>query len=218
MRSRAFESFAGACAFVVAAGGIAYSVAFVTVLRNSNDAALVASSLLLLFGGVLSTAVLTAVYGRVRETDPAFALWGLLLGFAGGIGSTVHGGYDLAVRLHRPTGTLNVPASPVDPRGLATFGLAALGVLVFAWLIVRGEAFPRRLGQLGAVAGVLLLVVYVGRLVVLNPKSPGLLAAAVLSGFVLNPAWFAWTGVELRRRAPEVAPRSDSPAASLAGG
>jgi hypothetical protein len=163
MRSRAFESFAGACAFVVAVGGIAYSVAFVTILRNAADAAVVASSLLLLVGGVLSTAVLTAVYGRVRETDPAFALWGLVLGFAGGIGSTLHGGYDLAVRLHRPKGTLTVPASPVDPRGLATFGLAALGLLVFAWLIVRGGAFPRRLGQLGAVAGVLLLVVYVGR-------------------------------------------------------
>ena len=35
-------------------------------------------------------------------------------------------------------------------------------------------------------------------LVILNPKSPGLLTAAVLVGFVVNPVWFVWLGLELR--------------------
>jgi hypothetical protein len=34
-------------------------------------------------------------------------------------------------------------------------------------------------------------------LVILNPKSPGLLAAAVLVGFVVNPLFFVWLGLVL---------------------
>jgi hypothetical protein len=37
-----------------------------------------------------------------------------------------------------------------------------------------------------------LIVVDLGRLIVLNPKNPGLLTAAVLSGFIVNPLWFLW--------------------------
>jgi hypothetical protein len=32
----------------------------------------------------------------VREVDPMFALWGLIIGVAGAIGSVLHGGLDLA--------------------------------------------------------------------------------------------------------------------------
>ncbi len=45
----------------------------------------------------------------------------------------------------------------------------------------------------------LLLVVYLGRLIILNPKNPVLLTAAILTGFVLSPAWFFWLGRELMR-------------------
>ena len=47
----------------------------------------------------------------------------------------------------------------------------------------------------------LLVFVYIGRLVILDPKSPGLLAAAVFVGFVVNPAWFVWLGLTLWRPA-----------------
>lgn len=73
---------------------------------------------------------------------------------------------------------------------------------VLAWLIVRVGTLPRRLGQLGFVSAALLVVIYVGRLTVLNPKAPVLLAAALLVGFVVNPAWFVWLGLELRRPEP----------------
>jgi hypothetical protein len=42
-------------------------------------------------------------------------------------------------------------------------------------------------------------VIYFGRLVIFNPKSPGLLTVALLTGFVVNPAWYAWLGLELWR-------------------
>jgi hypothetical protein len=35
--------------------------------------------------------------------------------------------------------------------------------------------------------------------VILNPKSPGLLTAAVITGFVTNPIWYVWVGLVLTR-------------------
>ena len=92
-----------------------------------------------------------------------------------------------------------------DPRGLATFGLTALAIAVVSVLILRVGLFPRPLAYLGLVACALLLVIYFGRLIIFNPKSPGLLTVAVITGFVVNPAWYAWVGLELWRG---VRPRS----------
>ena len=84
---------------------------------------------------------------------------------------------------------------------MLTFGAAALGVLGYSRLIVRGNVFPASLGKLGYLSGVLLLVVYLGRLVALDPKNPALLVPALLEGFVVSPAWFVWLGRTLSRAA-----------------
>jgi hypothetical protein len=97
--------------------------------------------------------------------------------------------------------TAGVPSS-TNPRGLGTFALTGLALAVASLLILCGDAFPRALGYLGLVGAALLLFVYVGRLVILNPKSPGLHAAAVISGFLVNPAWFLWAGWALFRKQP----------------
>jgi hypothetical protein len=191
--SRAFERFAGACAALVALGGVGYAIAFVITVGSAPRAASYASSLFLLTGGLVSLVVMIALYQRLRLTDPSFALLGLLLGVAGALGSSIHGGFDLAVLVKRPAySDVYFPANTVDPRGLLTFGFTALALLVIAYLILHGGALPRRLGHLGLIGGILLIVVYLGRLIVLNPKSPGLLTAAVLSGFIVNPLWFLW--------------------------
>jgi hypothetical protein len=196
--SRRFERFAGIAAVAVGLGGIGYSIAFITVLRNQSRLASRLTALLLLVGGILATAVLVAVYGRLRAVDPSFALWGLALGLVGAFGSAVHGGFDLAFLIKR-TPRPGIAVNPVDPRGLLTFGLTALGLFVFSWLILRGGGFPRPIGYLGMLAAALLAVVYAGRLVIVDPESPGLLVAAVLSGFLVNPTWFIWVGAELMR-------------------
>jgi len=195
---RAFERFAAACAFVVGVGGFVYAILFVTILRGSGQPAETASAVLLLVGGLLSTAVLVAVYERLRAPGGPFARWALLLGTVAAIGSAVHGGFDLANVFNRPRIGFSIP-SPVDPRGLLTFGVTAIAVLVLAWLILRTGAFPRRLAYVGFAAALLLGVIYVGRLTVLDPKSPVLLVAALLAGFVVNPLWYVWLGLELRR-------------------
>ena len=197
--SRPFERFAAACAIAVGAGGLAYAIAFVVILNRDSKGAEIASSLFLLVGGLLATAVLTAVYGRVRDADPGFALWGLVLGVAGSLGSAIHGGFDLGRLVDDIDASLPDVPNPVDPRGLMTFAVTALAVFTFAWLIVRSDRLPRPLGYIGFAVGALFLVLYLGRLIIVDPKSPVLLGAAVLSGFVGNPAWFIWLGVALRQ-------------------
>jgi hypothetical protein len=68
-----------------------------------------------------------------------------------------------------------------------------------ACLILRGGRLPRGLGWMALVAGALLVYVYIGRLTILDPKSGALLPFAVLSGFVVNPLWYAWLGVSMLR-------------------
>jgi hypothetical protein len=195
-----YERLAGVCAIALGAGGLAYAVSFVLILRKSEPrAAETASALFLLIGGLLTIVVLVALYGRLRETEPSFAMLGLLLGTVAAIGSTAHGGYDLANIANPPGVSLGASPSAQDPRGLLTFGVMSLSVLVMSWLIIRSGTLPRRLGHLGYVSAVLLMVIYLGRLIVLDPESPLLLATALLAGFVVNPTWFVWLGLELRR-------------------
>src|SRR6185436_5162260 len=127
-----YERFAGVCAMGAGVLGFVYAVAFV-VLKNN-----LLSALMLLLIGLLTTAVVVGVYGRLKETDASFALWALLLGLAGGVGMATHGGFDLSNALHPPTqGFADIP-NAVDPRGLLTFGFAGLGLWVVSWLMIRG--------------------------------------------------------------------------------
>ena len=190
---------AGSVAIALGAGGFAYSTSFVLYLHSGSTGAAKLAALLLSGGGVLSLVVLVALYERLRATDPFVALLALVFGAAGAAGSAIHGAYDLANFLHPPgVANANLP-NAVDPRGLMTFAFAGAALLLMAWLIMRGAGLPKALGSLGIAGGVLLILIYVGRLTILNPKNPALLTIAVVSGFVVNPAWFVWLGLSLRR-------------------
>ena len=194
----------------VAAGllSLGYSISFSLYLHAPSRGTAYANALLLLAGGLISTAAFTAVYERLRETDAALALWGFVLALAGALGAALHGGYDLANLANPPKALAADVPSSVDPRGLGTFALTGLALAVTGVLIVRGRRLPRALGQLAFLAAALLVFVYVGRLVILDPKSPGLLAGAVISGYVVNPLWFVWLGLALRRSpSPQGEPR-----------
>jgi hypothetical protein len=191
-RSAPFEGFAGRCAVLAGVAGFLYAVAFV-VLQS-----VLLSELFLMLGGLLSVAALVAVYERLRETDAAFALLALLLGVAGALGAAVHGGYDLANAFNPPPSLPDLP-NPVDPRGLLTFGAAGIALFVVAWLIVRGGRFPRGLAYLAYLSAVLLVALYLGRLIVLDPASPVIVLPAQLNGFLVNPALYIWLGLALLR-------------------
>jgi hypothetical protein len=190
--SGSFERFAGACAVLTGISGFMYAVAFV-VLQDE-----LSSGLFLMLGGLFTTVALVAVYERLRETDASFALLALLLGAAGSLGMAVHGGYDLANVVNPPPDLPDLP-NPVDPRGLLTFGVAGAALFVVSWLIGRGGRLPKGLGYLGYASAVLLLALYLGRLIVLDPTNPAILVPALLNGFLVNPIFYVWLGLALLR-------------------
>jgi hypothetical protein len=199
---RAFERFAGACAIAVGAGGVGYAIAFIILLQTAPRGAEYLSNLFLLVGGLLTTPVVVAIYRRLQQTNPAVALWGLLLGIAGALGSTMHGAYHLANLFNPPDVDLGNLPTPNDPRGILTFAVTAVAIAIVSWLILQGGAFPKQLGQLGFLLALLLLVIYVGRLTVYDPKNPVLYAAALLAGLIVNPVWYVWLGLTLRKPPP----------------
>jgi hypothetical protein len=184
---------AGLAAVAAAAVGLAYSVSFVVIARVSPDAGAFLSALFLLAGGLLPIFALAGVYDRFRDARPALAVLALVLGAAGSLGAAVHGGYDLANVLHRPASLPGDVPNPVDPRGLLTFGVTGLALNAVAPLL------PGRLRLLGHAAGVVLVVVYLARLVVLAPTSPLVLLPAALAGFVLSPLFYGLLGAWLLR-------------------
>jgi hypothetical protein len=194
---------AGRAATLVAAGGFMYSVAFITTQATDARAARFFAALLLLVVGLGAVAVMVSLYVWLRAADEGVALIALVFGAAGAIGSAIHGGFDLANVVNAPEiegfrGVVRFP-NAVDPRGLMTFGAAAITVALWSWLILRGRAWDRRLASLGYLSAVLLLVIYLGRLIALDPGNPVLLLPALVEGFVVNPAWFAWVGRSFAR-------------------
>src|SRR5206468_12064932 len=120
----------------VAVGGFTYSIAFMIYLKTGRVAAAKVATFLLFAGGVVVMAVLIALYGRLRDVDPAFAMLALALGLVAAAGSSIHGAYDLANFVKHPVGAPaglgNLP-NPVDPRGLMTFAVSGLSILVAGW-------------------------------------------------------------------------------------
>jgi hypothetical protein len=121
------------------------------------------------------------------------------------MGAVMHAGYDLANAINPPNLSLaEIGALPnqVDPRGLLTFGVAGSSFVIVAWLIRRDPLFPRGLGTLGYVLAFLFVVLYLGRLTILSPTHPVILVSALLSGFLVGPAWYGGLGVVLQTALP----------------
>jgi hypothetical protein len=188
-------------AWLAAAAGFAYSVFFVWSTRGGGNFVAGSAAFFLLIGGVLGASALLGLYERIRAVGGGYALWALVFGIAASLAATLHGGYDLANAINPPGQTTTLP-SPVDPRGLGTFGLAGISVLAFSFLILREASLPRGLGYLGYVSGGLLVLIYLGRLIILSASSPLVLGPAAIEGFIVNPAWYVWLGFALRRAAP----------------
>ena len=201
----AYERKAGTAAIAAGLGGIVYSVAFLggVVAGAAPQLGIVVASVALMVGGILSVAVLVAIYRRLLDAAAAVGLLGLMLVAVGAMGAMVHGGYDLANVINPPVTDVLAEAElphPIDPRGLLTFGITGLGLLVLMLQARRSAVLPANLAGLGALVGVLLIVVYLGRLIVLTPTNPVVAVPAALTGLLLSPAFYIWLGLELRRR------------------
>jgi hypothetical protein len=182
-----FDRLAGWCALAGAALSVVYSIGFV-VLKNAS-----VYSVALMAGGILSTVALLAVYERVRAGG-SLARIGLLLALAGTLGAAIHGAFDLAVVLHpEAQGTGGGGPFPVDPRGFLTFGVAGLGLLALTIAGLSVDRLPRNVLYVGMVFGVVLVLIYLGRLIVLDATSILVLGPALI-GAILSPIWYGWIG------------------------
>jgi hypothetical protein len=77
---------------------------------------------------------------------------------------------------------------------------------VIGWLVARSGLLPRLLGWLAAFGGVLLVVIYFGRLFdFITPGDYTSLIPPILYGFAVHPLLYTWIGVTLWRR-PAVEP------------
>jgi hypothetical protein len=189
-----FETFAGWSALLAGLSGFLYSLSFIVLQSN------LLSALFLLLGGLFSTAALTGLYQRLRGTEGGFALLGFLLTLSAALGSAIHGGYDLSNALHPPASLNTDLPNPIDPRGLLIFGVAGLGLFLFAWLMARERIFPNGLAYLGYVSAVLMIILYLGRLIILQATSLAIVIPALLEGFIVNPLWYIWLGRTLFKR------------------
>jgi hypothetical protein len=231
-----FERVAALAAVGVGLCSLAYAIVFLGLVpsdqRSDNAATFYASYLkdgggalnaswaLLAAAGLASTLVIVALYARLRADSPAWAAWAAGIGLVGALLSCVHGVEEIAQNtklddLWRSgdaatraalTVSNSVP-SAADPRGLASFGLAGLFMLVVGALLLRGAALPRALGWVALADGVLLLLLFVGSafkvdLLVLLPGG--------LASVVVGPLWWFWVGVRLWGARPHPQPLSQS--------
>lgn len=193
MKTTTFERFAGFCAILAGICGFLYSISFI-ILQND-----LFYSLFLLLGGLFSAAALTGLYQRLRGTEGGFALIGLFLTLSAALGSVIHAGYDLSNAIHPPS-TLNLDLpNPIDPRGLLTFGVAGLGLFLLSWLMRREMTFPRGLAYLGYLSAALMVILYLGRLIILQATNLAIVIPALLEGFIVNPLWYIWLGLAFLR-------------------
>ena len=201
MSTSRFPQWAPALAYLNAVVGLVYSFAFIVLVVGGRapDTGIRLSSLTLLVGGLLASGVLVALFQRVREADPGIALWALVLGGFGSLGAALHGGYDLANSLHPPASLPTDLPNAIDPRGLVTFGVTGLALVLFAWSMSRTQGFAKGLVWLGYLSGVLSIGLYLGRLILLQPTNPVVGLTAVIEGFVVNPGFYFWLGSALRR-------------------
>jgi hypothetical protein len=188
-----FETFAGWGAILAGLSGFLYSISFI-VLQND-----LLSALFLMLGGLFSASALTNLYQRLHGTESGFALLGLLFGLSAALGSAIHGGYDLANALHPPTSPNTGLPNAVDPRGLLTFGVAGLGLFLLSWLMTQDMKFPRGLAYLGYLSAILMIILYLGRLIILQATNLAIVIPALLEGFIVNPLWYVWLGLTFFR-------------------
>jgi hypothetical protein len=199
VKSASYLHSAYPSAWLAGVSGFLYALSFVVVTRSAPELGAGLSGLFLLLGGILGASALLGLYDVLQTTGGGYARWALLFGLAAALAATLHGGFDLANAIHSSDDTSSFP-SEVDPRGLGTFGLAGISMLAFAFLIARDGSLPRGLASTGLLSGALLVLIYLGRLIVLDASSPLILTPAALEGFFVNPLWYIWLGFALRRK------------------
>ncbi len=203
MNGSSFRRLAAFLAVFVGLGGIAYAILFAFIVAGTSPQVFRAWLILGILGGLAATGVFVALYQHLRETDAAMALWALLLGVMAAIGQVVNAAVALG---HELNPAVSGSAMTPDPLGVLRFGLNGLALFLFGSVLIRDRGFPKALGYLAALGGLLLVVIYLLRLTaVIDPTQHVTLIPPFLYGFLVHPILYVWLGGVLARPGIEVA-------------
>ena len=191
--TRIFATVATAAGFVAAAAGLVYTVTFALVVQKGYHWAEWASSVALLVGALAALVVFVAAHRRFTGDEAEFGVLALVLGAIGSMAALTHAVFDIAVLAkpaNAPPGTGTGVPFQMDPRGLGTFALTGVALALFGWLGFRAGVLAPGARLLAIAAGACLVIVFLGRLIVLNPKSNAVKPFAILAGLALAPATY----------------------------
>ena len=191
MGDTAFQRRAGLQAFLVAAFSIAYAVVYLGFAsRDTSNAFAIQLAWALITAGALSAAIATV--GVASYIGGIAGTWLAAFGVGYSLLSATHGAY---AAIASAQGFADQDLSPTDPRGLATFGLAGLWMLVVG-LELRGRAGLRPIyPRLAMISGADLILLFVATVV---GSTPAILVTGGLASVVLGPLFWAMTGRLLR--------------------
>jgi hypothetical protein len=203
--NNSFTRFGGYSAILVGILSILYAVFYLLISRTSPGLGVTGSWIILSVSGLFSSAAYVALYEQVKPANPGFAGWAALSGVVASLATLVHGGYEtILINASQPVeparqaalAVLQSAPSQVDPAGLMTFFLTGIILFTFSALLSRTPAFPKALGTLGMVNGVVLIILYIATAAQITPL---ILASGGLTSVILGPIWWIWLGSRLNR-------------------
>jgi hypothetical protein len=188
---RAFQRRAGLQAYLVAFFSIAYAITYLGFAsRDPSNAFAIQLAWVLITAGALSASIATA--GLASHIGGVAGVWLTAFGVGYSLLAAAHGAY---AAIAAAQGYADLDLSPTDPRGLATFGLAGLWMLV-SGLELRGREGLRALyPRVAIVGGIDLILLFVATVV--GSTTPILITGG-LASVVLGPIFWAMTGRLLR--------------------
>jgi len=199
--SAGFERLAGLCAILVGFGALVYAILFITIVEGNEETE--PWFAILLVGALTTVPVMIALYIRLRAFDEGLALTALVLGLFGALGGILHGGYELAALVTPPDTSPEVgvfPGPESVAKGVLRYLVAGLALLLIAWLVWASALLPRGIAILAGSGGVLLVVIYFGRLFdFITPGDYVSLIPPILYGFLVHPLLYGWIGLTFLR-------------------
>lgn len=156
--------------------------------------------------GVLGVAVVPALSSLVQEGNEGWVRWAANLATAGFVVSSV--GYMLSIAKLPGIATAYVKGDPstqaalaavwkssIDLLGLWGYGAVGLWIFIVGLSALKKAELSKVWTYLGIAYGVLFFLIPVGTIFKVQPA----ILAAALTGAIVSPIWWIWTGMTLRK-------------------
>ncbi|MBX3084156.1 MAG: DUF4386 family protein [Anaerolineae bacterium] len=224
MNDQTFKQWGGLAVIIVGVCSLLYGLLYVALIvlpgAKPPTEALTSfgtqcTNLLLAASGIFGIVASVAIFERLRLVNEGWARAALWLGVIGAVLGGLHGWYDfvrnpILAQLYADPATASVSTvvgslpSSIDPRGLGTFGLTGLSILIISQLIYQAESLPKRLGAVAQISSALLGLIFLGTVLWADGTGPAFarylfLIPGPLQAIVVGPLYYIWFGSLLRR-------------------